>query len=110
MIVQWKETDLRFIRRLLAEIGIWFRFENHNKVKTETVVIFGDSARRYNFSDKQIPYVRHSGMTSYSEYITDLEEQHGLIPKMCWFAPITTVTRNRRRRIRPLKRAIFPKV
>ena len=49
-------------------------------------------------------------MTSYSEYITDLEEQHGLIPKMCWFAPITTVTRNRRRRIRPLKRAIFPKV
>ncbi|MEG6157685.1 phage late control D family protein [Enterobacter hormaechei] len=81
MIVQWKETDLRFIRRLLAEIGIWFRFENHNKVKTETVVIFGDSARRYNFSDKQIPYVRHSGMTSYSEYITDLEEQHGLIPK-----------------------------
>ncbi|MEB7372494.1 phage late control D family protein [Enterobacter hormaechei] len=81
MIVQWKETDLRFIRRLLAEIGIWFRFENHNKVKTETVVIFGDSARRYNFSDKQMPYVRHSGMTSYSEYITDLEEQHGLIPK-----------------------------
>ncbi|MCW4908160.1 T6SS effector phospholipase Tle3 domain-containing protein [Enterobacter hormaechei] len=56
MIVQWKETDLRFIRRLLAEIGIWFRFENHNKVKTETVVIFGDSARRYNFSDKQMPY------------------------------------------------------
>ncbi len=110
MIVQWKETDLRFIRRLLAEIGIWFRFENHNKVKTETVVIFGDSARRYNFSDKQMPYVRHSGMTSYNEYITDLEEQHGLIPKMCWFAPITTVTRNRRRRIRPLKRAIFPKV
>ncbi|MDU3896541.1 MAG: phage late control D family protein [Enterobacter sp.] len=81
MIVQWKETDLRFIRRLLAEIGIWFRFENHNKVKTETVVIFGDSARRYNFSDKQMPYVRHSGMTSYNEYITDLEEQHGLIPK-----------------------------
>lgn len=81
MIVQWKETDLRFIRRLLAEIGIWFRFENHNKVKTETVVIFGDSARRYNFSDKQMPYVRHSGMTSYSEYITDLKEQHGLIPK-----------------------------
>jgi len=46
MIVQWKETDLQFIRRLLAEVGIWFRLENHDKVKAETVVIFGDSDRR----------------------------------------------------------------
>jgi len=81
MIVQWKETDLQFIRRLLAEVGIWFRLENHDKVKAETVVIFGDSDRRYRFCDKQVPYVRHSGMTSYAEYITDLEEQHDLIPK-----------------------------
>jgi len=81
MIVQWKETDLQFIRRLLAEIGIWFRFENHDKVKTETIVVFGDSDRRYIFSSRQIPYVRNSGMTSYDEYITDLEEQHDLIPK-----------------------------
>ncbi|WP_269077685.1 contractile injection system protein, VgrG/Pvc8 family [Siccibacter colletis] len=32
MIIQWKETDLQFISRLLAEVGIWFRFENHEKV------------------------------------------------------------------------------
>lgn len=51
MIIQWKETDLQFIRRLLAEVGIWFRLENHDKVKSETVVIFGDSDRRYIFSD-----------------------------------------------------------
>ena len=81
MIVQWKETDLQFIRRLLAEVGIWFRLENHDKVKSETVVIFGDADRHYIFSDKPMPYVRHSGMTSYAEYITDLEEQYHLIPK-----------------------------
>ncbi|MGQ9452026.1 DUF2345 domain-containing protein [Leclercia sp. TB492] len=80
MIIQWKETDLQFIRRLLAEVGIWFRLENHDKVKAETVVIFGDSDRRYLFSDKQVPYVRRSGMTSHDEYITDLEEKHDLIP------------------------------
>lgn len=80
MIIQWKETDLHFIRRLLAEVGIWFRLENHDKVKAETVVIFGDSDRRYIFSDKEMPYVRRSGMTSYIEYITDLEEQHDLVP------------------------------
>ncbi|HDR2692520.1 TPA: phage late control D family protein [Enterobacter bugandensis] len=39
MVIQWKETDLQFIRRLLAEVGIWFRFENHDKVQGETVVI-----------------------------------------------------------------------
>lgn len=81
MIIQWKETDLQFIRRLLAEVGIWFRFENHDKVRSETVVIFGDSGNRYIFSDKKVPYVRRSGMTSHNEYITDLEEQHDLIPE-----------------------------
>lgn len=81
MIIQWKETDLQFIRRLLAEVGIWFRFENHDKVQGETVVIFGDSGRRYVFSNKQLPYVRHSGMTSHEEYVTELEEQYQLIPE-----------------------------
>ncbi|MFK0370408.1 type VI secretion system Vgr family protein [Enterobacter sichuanensis] len=81
MVIQWKETDLQFIRRLLAEIGIWFRFENHDKVQGETVVIFGDGGRRYVFSDKKLPYVRHSGMTSHEEYITELEEQYELIPE-----------------------------
>ncbi|MBE4810641.1 MULTISPECIES: type VI secretion system Vgr family protein [unclassified Enterobacter cloacae complex] len=81
MIIQWKETDLQFIRRLLAEVGIWFRFENHDKVQGETVVVFGDGGRRYAFSDKKLPYVRHSGMTSYEEYITELEEQYELIPE-----------------------------
>lgn len=81
MIIQWKETDLQFIRRLLAEVGIWFRFENHDKVQGETVVIFGDGGRRYVFSNKQLPYVRHSGMTSHEEYVTELEEQYQLIPE-----------------------------
>ncbi|MCU6426414.1 type VI secretion system tip protein VgrG [Enterobacter sichuanensis] len=81
MVIQWKETDLQFIRRLLAEAGIWFRFENHDKVQGETVVIFGDGGRRYVFSDKKLPYVRHSGMTSHEEYITELEEQYDLIPE-----------------------------
>ncbi|EJK8936928.1 type VI secretion system Vgr family protein [Enterobacter hormaechei] len=81
MIIQWKETDLQFIRRLLAEVGIWFRFENHDKVQGETVVIFGDGSRRYVFSNKKLPYVRHSGMTSHEEYVTELEERYQLIPE-----------------------------
>lgn len=81
MVIQWKENDLQFIQRLLAEVGIWFRIENHDKVQKETVTIFGDSAARYIFSDKQTPYIRDSGTTSYEEYVTDLEEQHKIIPQ-----------------------------
>ncbi|WP_152081008.1 type VI secretion system Vgr family protein [Enterobacter oligotrophicus] len=79
MVIQWKETDLQFIQRLLAEVGIFFRFENHEKVQSEVVVIFGDSSGQYVFCDRAIPYVRRSGMTSYNEYITDLEEKHTLV-------------------------------
>ncbi|EKY1942184.1 type VI secretion system tip protein VgrG [Cronobacter turicensis] len=80
MIIQWKETDLQFISRLLAEVGIWFRFENHDKVPTEVVIIFGDSNGRYRFSDKSMPCVHYAGMTSHDEYITEPEEQHILVP------------------------------
>lgn len=80
MIIQWKETDLQFISRLLAEIGVWYRLENHTKVPSETVVIFGDSASLYIFSENVLPYVFNSGMTSYDEYVTNLTEQHSLIP------------------------------
>ncbi|EPS2708294.1 type VI secretion system Vgr family protein [Cronobacter turicensis] len=80
MIIQWKETDLQFISRLLAEVGIWFRFENHDKVPTEVVIIFGDSDGRYLFSDKLMPCVHYAGMTSHDEYITEPEEQHILVP------------------------------
>lgn len=81
MVIQWKETDLQFIRRLLAEVGIWFRFENHVTVPTKTVVIFGDSPGRYSTCEKAVPYVRHAGMSSEEEYVTALEEQYALIPE-----------------------------
>ncbi|EOC0003938.1 type VI secretion system Vgr family protein [Cronobacter turicensis] len=80
MIIQWKETDLQFVSRLLAEVGIWFRFENHDNVPAEVVTIFGDSDGRYRFSDKSIPCVHYAGMTSHDEYITEPEEQHILVP------------------------------
>ena len=82
MIIQWRETDLQFIRRLLAEVGIWFRFENHEKVTAEVVTIFGDSTRRYIYdNDIKVPYVRYSGLTSHDDYVTDLEEKYALVPE-----------------------------
>ncbi|MBU9819112.1 type VI secretion system tip protein VgrG [Rahnella sp. BCC 1045] len=81
MVIQWQETDLTFIRRLLAEVGIWFRFENHPDVTTETVTVFGDAGSAYLFSDKLLSYVPDSGMASDGEYITQLQEFYSVIPE-----------------------------
>ncbi|MBU9834296.1 type VI secretion system tip protein VgrG [Rahnella sp. L72c] len=79
MVIQWQETDLQFILRLLCEVGIWFHFENHPKITTETLIIFSDSGTGYQFSDKKIPFVRNSGMTNEKEYITDLREFYNVV-------------------------------
>jgi len=79
MVIQWQETDLQFIMRLLSEVGIWFHFENHPKITTETLTVFSDSGTGYQFSDKKIPFVRNSGMTNEKEYVTELREFYNVV-------------------------------
>ena len=38
-ITQWQESDLSFIQRLLADIGVWFRFETHAEHNCDVMVI-----------------------------------------------------------------------
>ncbi|WP_294962577.1 type VI secretion system Vgr family protein [uncultured Gilliamella sp.] len=45
-ITQWQESDLTFIQRLLADVGIWFRFETHPKHNCDVMVI-SDYERGY---------------------------------------------------------------
>ena len=48
LITQWHETDLEFIQRLLAEVGIFWRFEMDARLEQD-VVIFQDSPEQYQF-------------------------------------------------------------
>ncbi len=48
LITQWRETDLAFIQRLLAEVGIFWRFEMDGRLEQD-VVIFQDSPKQYQF-------------------------------------------------------------
>lgn len=59
LITQWRETDLQFIRRILSEVGIWFRSEINATTEQETL-IFADSAVNYHF-DISLPYREASG-------------------------------------------------
>jgi len=60
LITQWRETDLQFIQRLLAEVGIWFRQEM-NDVTGLDVILFGDSQLHYIFNGA-LPYQEPSGL------------------------------------------------
>jgi type VI secretion system secreted protein VgrG len=38
-LVQWQETDLAFIRRILADVGVYFYFDTHAEHNCDTIVI-----------------------------------------------------------------------
>lgn len=61
LITQWGETDLQFIKRILAEVGIWFRFEADTRLTCEKV-LFGDGPEQYQFG-VTLPYCEPSGMS-----------------------------------------------
>lgn len=64
LITQWRETDLEFIQRLLAEQGIFWRFEMDTRLEQE-VIIFQDSQAQYQ-SGVMLPLRNPAGMSDNS--------------------------------------------
>ncbi|HHR4013890.1 TPA: type VI secretion system Vgr family protein, partial [Salmonella enterica] len=60
LITQWRETDLQFIQRILAEDGIWFRSGVNTTTGLDTVT-FADSQLQYQF-DVRLPYREPSAL------------------------------------------------
>ena len=61
LITQWRETDLEFIQRLLAEVGIYWRYEMDSRLEQD-VVIFQDSQQQYEFG-VTLPLRSQAGMS-----------------------------------------------
>ncbi len=61
-VMQYGECDLAFISRLLAEVGIWYRFTHNDRLYID-VVEFHDHQRHYQFGLK-LPHRPLSGLTS----------------------------------------------
>ncbi|MGR7482757.1 type VI secretion system Vgr family protein [Klebsiella aerogenes] len=60
LITQWRETDLQFIQRILAEDGIWFRTGVNATTGLDTVTL-ADSQLYYQF-DVNLPYREPSAL------------------------------------------------
>ncbi|MDU3303761.1 MAG: type VI secretion system tip protein VgrG, partial [Enterobacter ludwigii] len=60
LITQWQETDLAFVQRILAEVGIWYRQTMHDVTGLD-VTVFGDSQQQYQ-PEQPLPYHEPSGL------------------------------------------------
>ncbi|ALB63565.1 VgrG protein [Cronobacter condimenti 1330] len=78
LITRWRETDLEFIQRLLAEVGIYWRYEMDSRLEQD-VVIFQDSQQQYEFGIT-LPLRNPAGMSdSGQESIWDIQTAYNVV-------------------------------
>ncbi|MDI2590473.1 type VI secretion system tip protein VgrG [Pseudomonas sp. 681] len=79
-VMQYGESDLSFITRLLAEVGIWYRFTSDERLSID-VVEFCDDQRQYQF-DVELPYRPQSGLASSGQdAVWQLQSQHKVVER-----------------------------
>ncbi|WP_166359587.1 type VI secretion system Vgr family protein [Pseudomonas akapageensis] len=78
-VMQYGESDLAFIARLLAEVGIWYRFTSDERLKID-VVEFHDHQRHYQF-DVELPYRQPGGLSSDEDAAWDLQTRHQVVER-----------------------------
>ena len=79
-VMQYGESDLAFIERLLAEVGIWYRIVTDQRLSID-VVEFHDDQRHYEF-DISLPLRSPSGLNSNSQDAAwQLQSTHQVVEK-----------------------------
>lgn len=82
-VMQYGESDLSFIERILAEVGIWYRFTTDERLKID-VVEFHDDQSNYQF-DVRLPLRPQSGTSSGQDAVWQLQAKHGVVEKEVYF-------------------------
>ncbi|EIN2095129.1 type VI secretion system tip protein VgrG [Salmonella enterica] len=77
LITQWRETDLEFIQRILAEVGIYWRTVMDDVRGLDTYIL-ADSQLNYRF-DVRLPYREPSGLfDGAAESVWDVRTWHNI--------------------------------
>jgi type VI secretion system secreted protein VgrG len=84
-VMQYGESDLAFMSRLLAEVGIWYRFTNDERLGI-AVVEFHDDQRHYVRPRVSLPFRPQSGLgSSGADGVWGLQSSHGVVEKSVHF-------------------------
>ncbi|RZI70157.1 MAG: type VI secretion system tip protein VgrG, partial [Pseudomonas sp.] len=84
-VMQFGESDLAFISRLLAEVGIWYRFSNNERLGIE-VVEFHDDQRHYVRPRVSLPFRPQSGLgSSGQDGVWGLQVSHEVVEQSVHF-------------------------
>ncbi|WP_456291485.1 type VI secretion system Vgr family protein [Pseudomonas sp. AK106] len=84
-VMQYGESDLAFISRLLAEVGIWYRFSNNERLGIE-VVEFHDDQRHYVRPRVSLPFRPQSGLgSSDADGVWGLQVSHEVVEQSVHF-------------------------
>ncbi|PMZ87822.1 type VI secretion system tip protein VgrG [Pseudomonas sp. FW215-T2] len=77
-VMQYQESDLAFISRILADVGIWYRCIQHEELAFD-VVEFCDDQRCYQF-DVELPLRSPSGFSnSVEDSVWALQTRHKVV-------------------------------
>ncbi|OPA94340.1 type IV secretion protein Rhs [Pseudomonas fluorescens] len=83
-VMQYGESDLAFTARLLAEVGIWYRFTSDERLGID-VVEFCDDQRLYQF-DIELPLRPQSGLgSSGQDAVWQLQSSHAVVEQQVHF-------------------------
>ena len=83
-VMQFGESDLGFISRLLAEIGIWYRVTSDERLGIDVVELH-DAQRHYQF-DVELPYRPTCGLSSSAQDAAwQLETRHQVVEQHVHF-------------------------
>jgi type VI secretion system secreted protein VgrG len=78
-IIQFGESDLAFIQRLLAEVGIWYRFSLYERLNSEIIELSDD--QRHYLPLFKVPLRPQSGLDSPAESVWNLQARHAVVEK-----------------------------
>jgi type VI secretion system secreted protein VgrG len=76
-IIQFGESDLAFIQRLLAEVGIWYRFSLYERLNSEIIELSDD--QRYYLPKFTVPLRPQSGLDSEADSVWNLQVRHAVV-------------------------------